>query len=69
VFQVLGYALLDFDDEYKLGELGVFSARYAYLATWDLGALLEELAGGQVSLQATRQEFRQLLLACQDPPR
>ncbi len=69
VFQVLGYALLDFDDEYKLDELGVFSARYAYLATWDLGALLEELAGGQVSLQATRQEFRQLLLACQDPPR
>jgi len=31
----------------------------------DLGALLEELAGGQVSLRATRQEFRQLLLSCQ----
>jgi hypothetical protein len=68
LFQVIGYALLDFNDEYKLDELGIFSARYAYLATWDLGALLEELAGGQVSLRATRQEFRQLLLACQGPP-
>lgn len=62
LFQVIGYALLDFDDEYKLTELGIFSARYAYLATWQLGQLLEELAGHQVSLQATRQEFRQLLL-------
>ena len=65
LFQVIGYALLDFDDEYKLDELGIFSARYAYLATWGLSALLEELAGGQVSLQATRMEFRELLLACQ----
>ncbi len=69
VLQVLGYALLDFDDEYALAELGIFSARYAYLATWDLGALLEELAGRQVSLPATRQEFRQLLLTHQNPPR
>jgi hypothetical protein len=69
LFQVIGYALLDFDDEYKLDELGIFSARYAYLATWDLGALLEELAGGQVSLQGTRTEFRELLLACQGPGR
>jgi hypothetical protein len=69
VLQVLGYVLLDFDDEYKLDELGIFSARYTYLTTWGLGALLEELAGCQVSLRATRQEFRQLLLACQGPPR
>lgn len=69
LFQVIGYALLDFGDEYKFDELGIFSARYAYLATWRLSALLEELAGGQVSLQATRMEFRELLLACQGPPR
>jgi hypothetical protein len=69
VLQVLAYALLDFDDEYQLHELGIFSARYAYLATWNLSALLEELAGHQVSLQATRAEFRQLLLTHQNPPR
>jgi hypothetical protein len=61
LFQVVGYALLDFDDEYKLTEVGVFSARYAYLATWSLDGLLSELAGQPVGLQSVRQEFRQLL--------
>jgi hypothetical protein len=65
MFQVLGYALLDFDDTYQLSEMGTFSARYAYLAIWDIGTLLDELAGRHVSLPAVRQEFRQLLLAHQ----
>jgi hypothetical protein len=69
LFQVIGYALLDFDDEYKITELGIFSARYAYLARWDLARLLDDLAGHQVSLPATRQEFRQLLLTHQSQPR
>lgn len=69
LLQVIGYALLDFGDEYKLAELGIFSARYAYLATWGLGALLEELAGHQVSLRAARTEFRELLLTHQGPQR
>ena len=65
VFQVIGYALLDFDDAYHVTSVGTFSARYAYLATWDVGALLDELAGHHVDLSSVRQEFRQLLLACQ----
>jgi hypothetical protein len=69
LFQVIGYALLDFDDEYKLTELGIFSARYAYLAPWDIARLLNDLAGHQVSLPSTRQEFRQLLLTHQSQPR
>ena len=63
VFQLIGYALLDFDDQYCLNELGIFNARYAYLATWPLGAILNELAGCEVSLRADREEFRRLLLA------
>ena len=35
MFQVIGYALLDFDDAYQLTEVGTFSARYGYLAIWD----------------------------------
>ncbi len=69
LFQVIGYALLDFDDEYKLAELGIFSARYAYLAAWGLSTLLDELAGHQVSFQAVRQEFRHLLLTHRNPAR
>ena len=61
MFQVIGYALLDFDDAYHLTELGIFSARYANLATWDLSTLLDDLAGRPVSLPAIRQEFRALL--------
>jgi hypothetical protein len=61
LFQVIGYALLDFDDAYQLTEVGVFSARYAHLATWDLSMLLDELAGHPVSLAAIRQEFCALL--------
>jgi hypothetical protein len=64
LFQVIGYALLDFDDAYRLTELGIFSARYAYLATWDLNTLLDELAGHPVSLAVIRQEFRDLLSHC-----
>ena len=69
LFQVIGYALLDFNDEYELDAVSIFSARYAYLATWNLGSLLSELAGHPVSLQATRQEFRQLLHTDQAPAR
>jgi hypothetical protein len=65
IFQVIGYVLLDFDDAYQLTEAGTFSARYAHLATWDIGALFDELAGYHVNLPSIRQEFRQLLLAHQ----
>lgn len=61
LFQVIGYALLDFDDMYRLTEVGIFSARYARLTTWNLSALLAELAGQAVELGALRQEFRKLL--------
>jgi hypothetical protein len=65
MFQVIGYALLDFDDAYQLTHVGISSARHAYLATWDIGTLLDELAGHHVSLPSVRHEFRQLLLAHQ----
>jgi hypothetical protein len=69
ILEVIGYALLDFDDEYGLSTVGIFSARYAYLATCGLGALHDELAGHEVSLPAIRGEFQRLLLASQGPGR
>ncbi len=63
VFQVIGYALLDFDDACQLTHVGTFSARYAYLANWDIGTLFDELTRDHVSLPSVRHEFRQLLLA------
>ncbi|HUY49790.1 MAG TPA: hypothetical protein VMV92_29420 [Streptosporangiaceae bacterium] len=63
LFQVIGYALLDFDDAYHLDSVGIFSARYAYLATWVVGSLLDDLAGHEVSLQSVRDEFRKVLVS------
>lgn len=62
LFQVIGYALLDFDDEFSIDTVGIFNARYAHLATWSLGPLLEELADHPVTLAATRAQFRDLLV-------
>jgi hypothetical protein len=62
LFQLLGYALLDYDDEFGISAVGIFSARYAYLATWELGDLLVELAGQPVSLADVRGQFYDLLV-------
>ncbi len=61
VLQVVGYALLDFDDEYRIDTLGLFNARYAKLATWRLYDLLHELAGYSVDVPKVRDDFRRLL--------
>lgn len=70
LFHLIGYALLGHDDctntgssrQDQLTGVGIFSARYGYLATWDLQFLLDELAGHAVSLGGTREEFRRLLV-------
>jgi hypothetical protein len=61
LFQVIGYALLDFEDAYRVAELGIFAARYGYLAAWEQDDVLKELAGHEVDLHAVRDEFRRLL--------
>jgi len=61
VLEVVGYALLDFEDRYRIDTLGVFNARYAKLATWGLQDLLAELAGQQVDVVDVRADFRRLL--------
>ncbi len=59
--QILGYVLLDFDDEFEIREVALFAARYSHLAVWDLQSLLDELAGHAVNLVAERAAFRALL--------
>lgn len=61
LFQLIGYALLDFDDDYQITELGTFAARFAYLTTWPLNDLLTAMAGHKVDIAGTRGAFRQLL--------
>jgi hypothetical protein len=64
LWQVLGYVLMDYVDEFGITDVALFSARYGYLAQWDLGELLTKLAGRPVTAAALRAEFRALLEAC-----
>jgi hypothetical protein len=57
--QLLGYLLLDYQDEYAIDTLGLYAARYAYLVTWPAAELLGELAGGPVDLAQLRAGFQE----------
>jgi hypothetical protein len=61
--QLVGYALLDFDDEYQLDELAIFSVRYEYLVRWQIGYLVAEISDGQLDVVTARQELRERLTA------
>jgi hypothetical protein len=63
MFELLGYLLLDYDDTYEIDALGVYSARWRYLATWPVDELLGVLAGSPVELAQERAEFAALVRA------
>ena len=65
LWQILGYVLMDYVDVFAVTDVALFSARYGYLAQWNLGTLLPQLAGRPVTTAMLRAEFRVLLEACQ----
>ena len=63
LLQLLGYVLLDWDDEYKIDGIGVLYARQAALARWRLDDVLREIGGGgMAALPRLRREFRDLVM-------
>jgi len=64
LWQMLGYVCMDYADEFAMTDVALFSARYGYLAQWNLDVLLSHLAGRSVTAAALRAEFRALLEAC-----
>lgn len=56
IHQLLGYALLDYADEYRIRRVGVYMARQAYLVRWELSELLSAL-GSEKSLKELRTLF------------
>lgn len=54
LYQLVAYVLLDHSDAYRITRIGVYSARYGRLATWELPGLLDALAGSQVSVRDVR---------------
>lgn len=59
--QVIGYALLDFDDTYGLSRAAVLSARSGRLVVWDLEELLDQ--AGDLSLAQARSHIADALAA------
>lgn len=49
IYQLLGYALLDWHDEYHIREVAVYFSRQRFLLQWPLNDLIAELSGNGVS--------------------
>lgn len=56
VYQLLGYALLDYSNQYNIDRLAIFSARYGALTEWSLERVVSLTSGGKVDFPAARQE-------------
>ena len=63
VFQVVGYALLDFKDYYRLEELSMFNARYEYFAGWPLDDIVQEMSNGALDAAEARARFESVVRA------
>ena len=59
LYQLIGYSLLDYDDEYGIEKLGFYMARQGQVIEWPIADLFERLTGqGSPSLQELRRDFR-----------
>ncbi len=61
-WQLLGYALLDYNEAFGITDIGLYLARQSLLVTWPLDEFAEKLAGSSVSLPEIRDAFRMLLV-------
>jgi hypothetical protein len=61
LYQLLGYALLDYSDQYGIQNVAIYAARFGFLDSWPLPALCMTLAGRAVDLPSLRTEFRRLV--------
>ena len=61
LYQLIGYALFDRSDHYRIDSVGIYSARYGRLVSWPLPDILQALAGTAVDLAAERAAVWRLL--------
>jgi len=66
LYQLLGYFLLDYCDEYNITDLGIYMARQSVRLHWPVADLFELMNGRAATaayVTSLRQQFRTLLLA------
>lgn len=61
VYQLLGYALLDYSNQYNIERLGLYSARYGTLTEWPLERITSLLSGRKFDFAAGRQEVWEMM--------
>lgn len=61
IHQMLGYVLFDFDDEYELNSVALYSARFGTFVQWPLQDFLDRTAGRPVVLSEERAAVRALV--------
>lgn len=66
IYQLLGYAFLDYEDEFEINEVAVYLARQGVLLTWPLEELMSTLAGESTdSLSTIRDSFQEIVRSLQ----
>ena len=64
LYQLLGYALLDYDDVYGIDTVGVYLSRQGLFVGWPLTTLIATLSEGKApALPELRASFREAVLA------
>lgn len=56
MYQLLGYALLDYSNRFNIDRIGIFSARYGTLTQWPLERVTSLMSDRKFDLPAARQE-------------
>ncbi len=60
LYQLLGYVLLDYSDQYEIHAVAIYFARQRKVLRWPLVSLINKLAGGSISPDALRAHFRRV---------
>ena len=64
IWQLLGYALLDYNDQFGIADIGVYMARQGLCFQWDLEEALEVMSGeSNVHIEELRLLFREAVKA------
>lgn len=61
LYQLIGYALLDFSDSYNIDRLGIYSARYGTLVEWPLQQVTGSMSSRSFDLKSGRQDMWDLM--------
>lgn len=61
IYQLVGYAFLDYGNQYDIKDVALYLARRPALLRWPLHKLLGEMAGGPVDLTELRSELKDVV--------